>query len=121
MADAQTPVLTDPRIAYIARWGGNCRDCADENGVCPRSGLPCADSERAIKHVLSALDYGAKHGYLLAAQAPAQRAVMQQALDALEVCRDAFQRIREAGGRRTSAEIVAETAIAALSATMEKQ
>lgn len=54
--------------------------------------------------------------------APSQpgRAVMQQALEALEVCRDSFQRIREAGGHSTSAEIVAETAIAALSATMEK-
>lgn len=52
--------------------------------------------------------------------APSQpgRAVMQQALDVLEVCRDSFQRIREAGGHSTSAEIVAETAIAALSASL---
>ena len=73
-------------------------------------------------YALSPLDCGLKHGDLTAAQAPSQpdRAVMRQALDALEVCRDSFQRIREAGGHRTSAEIVAETAIAALSATMEK-
>jgi hypothetical protein len=33
-------------------------------------------------------------------------------LEALEVCRDALQRIREYGGHRASAEIVAEQAIA---------
>lgn len=58
-------------VRYIQRYGGFCRDCADENGVCPSSGLPCAGAEKAIRHVLSALDYGIKHGYLPAAQAAA--------------------------------------------------
>lgn len=57
----------DAVVAYIQRYGGFCRDCADENGVCPSSGLPCAGSDKAIRHVLAALDYGTKHGYLPAA------------------------------------------------------
>ena len=59
----------DNIVSYIARYGGQCRDCADENGVCPNSGLPCAGAEKAIRHVLKALDYGIKHGYLPAAHA----------------------------------------------------
>lgn len=67
---AQEPVgLNRPEIAsYVARYGGNCRDCADENGICPNSGMPC-DSRKAIEHVLKALDYGFKHGYIANPQA----------------------------------------------------
>lgn len=53
-------------VSYVARYGGMCRDCADENGICPNSGLACA-SNKGIEHVLSALDYGLKHGYIAAA------------------------------------------------------
>lgn len=42
-------------------------------------------------------------------------------LEALDACLDALQRIREAGGQSTSAEIAAETAIAALSAALPQQ
>lgn len=64
---AQEPVgLNRPEIAsYVARYGGNCRDCANENGICSSSGMPC-DSHKAINHVLTALDYGLKHGYITA-------------------------------------------------------
>ena len=51
-------------VGYVARWGGNCRDCADENGVCPSSGLPCGGARKAIEHVLAALRYGVQHGYI---------------------------------------------------------
>lgn len=51
-------------IDYIHRYGGFCRDCADENGVCPSSGLPCGGSKKAITHVLEALAYGVNHGYI---------------------------------------------------------
>ncbi len=51
-------------VSYVARWGGNCRDCADENGVCPNSGLPCGGARKAIEHVLAALQYGVQHGYI---------------------------------------------------------
>ncbi|PTT42980.1 hypothetical protein DBR23_02320 [Acidovorax sp. HMWF018] len=56
--------FTSAHIDYVARYGGRCRDCADESGVCPGSGLPCADSRKAIKHVFDALEYGVKHGYI---------------------------------------------------------
>ena len=51
-------------VGYVARWGGNCRDCADENGVCPNSGLPCGGARKAIEHVIKALQYGVQHGYI---------------------------------------------------------
>lgn len=58
--------LTKDVIRYISRYGGQCRDCADENGVCPSSGLPCGGAEKAIRHVLSAYNYGIKNGFLSA-------------------------------------------------------
>lgn len=51
-------------VGYVARWGGDCRDCADENGVCPNSGLPCGGARKAIEHVIKALQYGVQHGYI---------------------------------------------------------
>lgn len=56
--------LTKEMIDYIGRYGGLCRDCADENGVCPTSGLPCAGREKAIRHVLSAYNYGVANGFI---------------------------------------------------------
>ena len=54
----------ESHIDYIDRYGGFCRDCADEDGVCPSSGLPCGGSKKAIRHVLTALAYGVNHGYI---------------------------------------------------------
>jgi hypothetical protein len=56
----------DETVRYIGRYGGMCRDCADEDGVCPGSGLPCDGNacDRAIRHVIDALNYGHKHAYL---------------------------------------------------------
>ncbi len=56
----------EEHVSYIARYGGNCRDCADASGVCPNRGLPCADSRKAIRFVLDALAYGLNHGYIAA-------------------------------------------------------
>ena len=56
--------VTDEVVEYVSRYGGRCRDCADENGVCPSSGLPCADPTKAIRHVLNAYHYGIKHGFI---------------------------------------------------------
>jgi hypothetical protein len=56
--------LTAKVIDYIARYGGRCRDCADENGVCPMSGLPCGGENKAIRHVIEAYNYGIKHGFI---------------------------------------------------------
>lgn len=56
--------FTIAHIDYVARYGGRCRDCADESGVCPGSGLPCANPRKAIKHVFDALEYGVKNGFI---------------------------------------------------------
>ena len=71
---AQPVAFGDEVINYINRYGGNCRDCADENGVCPSRGLPCADSKKAIRFVLEALAYGLNNGYLKPATAQPQQA-----------------------------------------------
>jgi len=63
--------VTEELVDYIGRYGGRCRDCADENGVCPLSGLPCGGSHKAIRHVLRALSYGVKHGYVKLTPPPA--------------------------------------------------
>jgi hypothetical protein len=63
-AQPAVPTFTDEHINYIARYGGLCRDCADENGICPSKGLPCGGSEKAIRHVLQALTYGIRTGHL---------------------------------------------------------
>lgn len=55
-------------VDYVLRYGGRCRDCADENGICPGSGLPCGGQRKAVTHVVQALRYGLQHGYLRAAQ-----------------------------------------------------
>lgn len=51
---------------YVLRYGGMCRDCADENGTCPTSGIPC-DTEIRLKMVrktIEALRYGILHGFI---------------------------------------------------------
>jgi hypothetical protein len=55
----------DP-IVYASHYGGRCRGCADENGVCPTSGMPCDPDERlrAAAHCLKAWKYGIEHGYM---------------------------------------------------------
>lgn len=59
-------------VRYIARYGGMCRGCADEHGICPGSGLPCEDVDKPIRHVLEALSYGLKHGYITLPDRPQQ-------------------------------------------------
>lgn len=56
--------ITKEVVSYIARYGGRCRDCADNNGVCPNSGLPCGEADKAIRHVLRAYNYGVENGFL---------------------------------------------------------
>jgi hypothetical protein len=61
---ASSMAFTEEHAGYIKRYGGRCRDCADENGVCPSSGLPCGGADKAIRHVLGALAYGVNHGFV---------------------------------------------------------
>lgn len=56
--------FTPSHMHYVQRYGGNCRDCADERGVCPGSGLPCGGSAKAVQHVFDALTYGVENGYI---------------------------------------------------------
>ena len=56
---------SDDVVRYIARYGGMCRACADEDGICPTSGLPCENTDKAIRSVLEALSYGLKHGHVI--------------------------------------------------------
>ena len=57
-------LLPKDTLRYVERFGGDCRDCADNRGVCPNSGLPCAERGKAIKWVIDAINYGAGMGYL---------------------------------------------------------
>lgn len=57
---------TDEIIGYVSRYGGMCRDCADENGVCPHSGAPCDSGQRraVIAGTIAALQYGIEYGFI---------------------------------------------------------
>ena len=61
---AGSMALSDEHIDYINRYYSRCRDCADEAGVCPSSGLPCDGSKKAIQAVLGALAYGVNMNYV---------------------------------------------------------
>lgn len=59
--------MTDEQIiGYVSRFGGMCRDCADENGVCPHSGAPCDSGQRraVIAGTIEALRYGIEHRFI---------------------------------------------------------
>lgn len=56
--------VTEEVLAYVGRYGGFCRDCADHDGVCPGSGLPCGDRQTGAKFVIEALNYGFTHGFI---------------------------------------------------------
>lgn len=64
MAKLSPIPATKEVVDYIARYGGKCRDCADDGPVCPNSGMPCGGREKAIRFVLGAYNYGVKHGFL---------------------------------------------------------
>lgn len=72
--EQETVRVTDEVVDYVLRYGGQCRDCADVNGVCPYTGLPCdvAEAKTAIRHVLKAVNYGITNGFLSTALASAR-------------------------------------------------
>jgi hypothetical protein len=55
----------DP-VDYALHYGARCRECADEDGVCPHDGTPCdPDVVRAVvRHTLDAWRYGVANGYM---------------------------------------------------------
>lgn len=54
----------DETVKYVRHYGSRCRDCADEDGVCPSSGFPCGASEKPIRFAVEAINYGVSRGYL---------------------------------------------------------
>lgn len=79
---AEMKLDTPDIIEYVAQYGGRCRDCADEDGICPSSGLACDThlERKAIAHVLRAVSYGINRGYVstvLSASQPSRDAVIE--------------------------------------------
>lgn len=56
----------DQIVSYVLRYGGKCRDCADVDGICPNTDMPCGFELKTavIKHTLKALEYGMSHGFI---------------------------------------------------------
>jgi len=57
-------LLPKETLRYVLQYGGRCRDCADHFGICPNSGLPCAETGKAVQWVIDAINYGVEAGYL---------------------------------------------------------
>ena len=51
-------------IDFVLQYGGRCRDCADEAGFCPQTGIGCGQRRKAVEFVLGAIEYGVKHGFV---------------------------------------------------------
>lgn len=54
-------------IDFAVHYGPRCRDCADEDGVCPATGIGCGERQKAVEFVVDALIYGRTHGFIPAA------------------------------------------------------
>lgn len=72
--------ITDELVAYVQRYGPRCRDCADEQGFCPSTGIGCGESDKAVRWVLGALNYGVSHGFISLSATPKDRVEMERAL-----------------------------------------
>lgn len=53
----------DELVDFLVQYGGSCRDCADEDGFCPQTGIGCGQRRKAVEFILGALEYGSKHGF----------------------------------------------------------
>jgi hypothetical protein len=58
------PVVAEDEVAFATHYGPRCRDCADEDGVCPASGIGCGEREKAVRFVLGAVAYGREYGFI---------------------------------------------------------
>jgi hypothetical protein len=65
MADVPKDIM-EALTTYVLRYGGMCRDCADENGTCPHSGMPCDPDvcRPVVRRTIKALAYGIEHGFI---------------------------------------------------------
>ena len=58
-------LLTAPIMAgYAMHYGPRCRECADSDGVCELTGMPCGGRLKATMFVCEALEYGFKNGFV---------------------------------------------------------
>lgn len=64
-ADYKQIPVTKAVLDYVMT-GPRCRDCADNDGMCEHSGLPCdpVRARKAIRHVLERVNYGIANDYL---------------------------------------------------------
>ena len=68
MSKVDKAALAHPALAKaIFGYGGRCRDCADCEGICCNSGLPCdgGEARAAIEHVLRAVRYYSENPHFL--------------------------------------------------------
>lgn len=65
MAEVPKDIM-EALTSYVLRYGGMCRDCADENGTCPHSGMPCDPDvcRPVVRRTIQALAYGIEHGFI---------------------------------------------------------
>jgi hypothetical protein len=63
MPDAKQIPATKQVVDFVLH-GPMCRDCADADGVCERSGLPCDQmlARRAVRYVIERINYAIAHG-----------------------------------------------------------
>jgi len=78
-------------LRYLIRYGAVCRDCADENGVCPQTGIGCGERRKATEFFVEALEYGTKHGFAaghrLLAPGELDDGTLKRAAEAVEAMR----------------------------------
>lgn len=51
-------------VDFVVQYGPRCRDCADEDGVCPINSIPCGDKRKIVEYVINAINYGVKNNFL---------------------------------------------------------
>lgn len=85
---SDTRELEKELITYALRYGGPCRGCADEDGTCPTTGIPCDPevSKRVLRRAFAAWEYGSAHGYC-----PPLSATERAAREAAERERDGWR------------------------------
>ncbi len=49
---------------FAMQYGPRCRDCADEDGVCPATGVPCGGKRKAVEYIVGAIRYGIAAGFI---------------------------------------------------------
>jgi hypothetical protein len=64
LVDREVIALDVAATVSFVDHGPMCRDCADEDGICPSTHLPCEDAEKAIRYVVERINYGLANGFI---------------------------------------------------------